>query len=117
MAKFRPERVSSLIQEEISRLLMRGMVKDPRVSTFLSVTKVDLTSDYTLGKVYVSSFEPSSNLEKGVSGLNSAAGFIQRELGKTLKMRNIPKLTFVVDHSIREGFEINKKIDDVVSEE
>ena len=107
----RTRKVESLIQELVAGMIIRGDVKDPRVSTLLSVTRVEMTSDLVHAKVYISTLEGPGKLDKGVKALNHASGFIQYGLGKKLRMRNTPKLLFLVDESIREGFELNKKID------
>ncbi|WP_028973529.1 30S ribosome-binding factor RbfA [Spirochaeta cellobiosiphila] len=116
MAKFRPERIGNLIREEISRLVSHEEIKDPRVSSFLSITRIKVAQDLTNAKVFISSIEGESKLQNGVNGLNSAAGFIQKHLGQKLRMRNIPKLVFVADSSIVEGFIINQKIDELTKE-
>jgi len=113
VAKFRPERVGNLVREEISTLIARGFIKDPRVSTFLSISNIKFAPDLTSAKVYISSIESRGKLESGVKGLNSAAGFIQQHLGKKLKIRNVPKLVFYADESIQESFQINKIIDNL----
>jgi ribosome-binding factor A len=111
VGSFRLIRINEQLKEEISRLIISGVIKDPRVTTFLSVNRVDVTSDLGFAKVWVSSFVSDKRLEKGVEGLQSAAGFIQTTLGKKLRLRQFPKLTFVADSSIKEGFEMIKKLD------
>lgn len=106
MGQYRLQRLNDQLRDEISQLILRGEVKDPRVSTFLSVNRVEVTSDLSYAKVYVSSFLPDGQLAKGVSGLNAAAGFIQREIAKKLRIRQFPKLTFVVDSGMKEGFKM-----------
>ncbi|MFW5811588.1 MAG: ribosome-binding factor A, partial [Alkalispirochaetaceae bacterium] len=51
-----------------------------------------------------------NELDNAVEALNHAAGFLQGKLGKLLKYRSTPKLTFVVDHSIEEGYEMIQRI-------
>ena len=113
MKGFRTERVGQLIQEKIGALILEGKVKDPRVNPFLSISGVEVSGDFSWADVYVSTFRPETNLAKGVLGLQSAAGFIQAHLAKEIKLRLTPKLRFHEDQSIREGFEMIKKIDDL----
>ena len=113
MKGFRTERVGQLIQEKIGALILEGKIKDPRVNPFLSISGVEVSRDFSWADVYVSTFKPETNLAKGVLGLQSAAGFIQAHLAKEIKLRLTPKLRFHEDQSIREGFEMIKKIEDL----
>ncbi len=103
MGEFRLVRLGEQIRDEISKMIMQGYVKDPRVSTFLSINRVEVTRDLGFAKVYVSSFMKDTSIEKGVKGLQSAAGYIQTSLSKKLSLRQFPKLTFIVDTSIKDG--------------
>jgi ribosome-binding factor A len=113
MGSFRLERLGEQLREEISALILTGAIKDPRVSTFLSVNRVEVTADLAFAKVWVSSFENEHKLRHGAAGLQSAAGFIQSTLGKKLRIRQMPRLTFIADTSIKESFEMIKKINDL----
>ena len=111
MGEFRLDRLGEQIREEISQMILGGRIKDPRVSTFLSINRVDVSGDLGYAKVYVSSFMSSAETKKGVKGLESAAGFIQTTLSKKLRLRQFPHLSFIFDESIKNGFEMVKKID------
>jgi ribosome-binding factor A len=115
MASFRTERVGAQIRDEISAMILRGDIKDPRVSTFLSVNRVEVTGDLAFAKVYVSSFLGDKKTGEGVAGLQSAAGYIRSVLGKKLFIRQFPKLTFVHDSSIKEGLEMLKVLDSLAA--
>ena len=115
MGDFRAERVAHLIQEKIGALIVEGKIKDPRVNPFLSVSRVQVSRDFTWAEVYISTFRPETNLVRGVEGLQSAAGFIQSQLAKEMHIRQTPRLRFHEDLSIREGFEMIKKIEDLNS--
>ncbi len=110
MGEFRLLRLGEQIREEIATMLARQQIKDPRVSTFLSINRVDVAGDLAFAKVYVSSFLPGSQISKGVAGLNSAAGYIQSTIAKKLTIRKFPKLTFIADESLKEGFEMVHKL-------
>ena len=110
MGEFRMLKLGEQIRDEISKLIMMQKVKDPRVSTFLSVNRVEVAKDLAYAKVYVSSFLNESQIAKGVEGLNSAAGFIQSSIAKKLTIRQFPRLTFVVDTSIKDGFDMVNKL-------
>jgi len=113
MLDYRIERVGCLIQEKISSLIAEEKIKDPRVSSFLSITRVVVSRDLSFADVYVSNIRTGSKVETGVKGLESAAGFIQSCLGTGMRIRKIPKLRFHVDKGMREGFDLIKKIDEL----
>ena len=110
MGEFRMLKLGEQIRDEISKLIMMQKVKDPRVSTFLTINRVEVAKDLAYAKVYVSSFLNESQIAKGVEGLNSAAGFIQSSIAKKLTIRQFPRLTFVVDTSIKDGFDMVNKL-------
>jgi ribosome-binding factor A len=108
MDDIRKNRMEHQIQEKISLLILSGSVKDPRVSTLLSITRVQVTNDFSYATVYVSSIQQDHSVEKAVEALNHAAGYIQNQLGKHLKTRNTPKLKFKHDTAIKDSFEMGK---------
>ena len=116
MGEFRTERVGRLVQEKIGALIVEGKIKDPRVNPFLSVTRVQVSRDFSWADVYISTFKAETNLAKGVLGLQSAAGFIQSRLAREMRLRQTPRLRFHEDLSISEGFEMVKKIDGLSGE-
>jgi ribosome-binding factor A len=111
----RTERVGHLIQQKIGSLILEGRIKDPRVSPFLSVTRVSVSRDLAYADVYVSNIKENGNIPRGVAGLQSAAGFIQAELAAFMRIRKTPKLRFHPDLSLREGFDLVQKIDKLVN--
>jgi len=116
MAQFRTERLGVTIQEKIGSLILEGRIKDSRVNSFLSITKVNVSKDLSFADVYVSDIR-GKNIEKGAEGLQSAAGFIQSQLGSTMHIRKIPHLRFHADSSIGESFDLIKKIEKLVEHE
>ncbi|MCQ2587655.1 MAG: 30S ribosome-binding factor RbfA [Treponema sp.] len=113
MGQYRIQRLDDQLRDEISQLIIRGEVKDPRVNTFLSINRVEVTSDLSYAKVYVSTFLTDNQLRNGVNGLNAAAGFIQREIAKKLRIRKFPKLQFIVDVGMKEGFKMVQKLNEL----
>ena len=101
MGEFRLAKLGEQIRGEIAQLISTQKIKDPRVSTFLTINRVEVAADLAYAKVYVSSFLPEGQILKGVAGLNSAAGFIQSSIAKKLTIRKFPKLTFIADTSIK----------------
>ena len=111
MAEFRTERLGRQMQEMISALVLEGKIKDPRVSSFISITRVQVSRDLSYADVYVSNINETASLQRSAEGLQSAAGFIQSHLGAALRIRKIPRLRFHADTSIREGFDLVQKIE------
>jgi len=111
MAEFRTERLGQLMQEMISALVLEGKIKDPRVSSFISITRVNVSRDLSYADVYVSDIRENVNIQRSADGLQSAAGFIQSQLGHALRIRKIPHLRFHADTSIRDGFDMVQKIE------
>ena len=103
MASNRIGRINEEIQRELSNLIRT--VKDPRVTGLISVTSVDTTTDLKFCKVYISVLD-KSDVNQVLKGLKSASGYLRRELGRTLNLRNTPELTFVRDDSIDYGAHI-----------
>ena len=103
MASNRIGRINEEIQRELSSLIRT--VKDPRVSGMISVTAVDTTPDLKFAKIYISVLD-KSDCAQVLKGLKSASGYLRRELGHALNLRNTPELTFVQDDSIDKGAHI-----------
>ena len=83
-------------------MLFRSGLKDPRVQTMLSITRVDTTSDLRYAKVHISVLEESRENEAR-KGLRSAGGWLRRELGQKLQLRYTPELVFELDDSLKYG--------------
>ena len=117
MGEFRLAKLGEQIRGEIALLISTQKIKDPRVSTVLTINRVEVPADLAYAKVYVSSFLPEGQILKGVAGLNSAAGFIQSSIAKKLTIRKFPKLSFIADSSVKEGFEMVNKLNRLEAEE
>jgi len=103
------------MSEDVKRELtdIMRILKDPRITGLLSIVKLDLASDYSYCKVYVSSLEGLENARGAVEGLTSAAGFIRREIGARLKMRRTPEFKFIADNGIERSAEIGRILDNL----
>ena len=99
-------RVNAEVQRELSNIL-RGGIKDP------PVVAVEVAPDLKTCKAYISVLGDKKAQEDTIKGLQSAEGYIRRELARTVNMRNTPQITFIVDQSIEYGVNISKKIDEV----
>ena len=104
MASNRIGRINEEIQRELSDLLRE--LKDPRVhKTMLSITRVETTPDLRYAKIYVSLLYKEYTKET-LAGLKSSAGYLRRELGRSLQLRYTPELQWQADDSITHGAHI-----------
>lgn len=105
-------RVNAEVQRELSNILRAG-IKDPRVAPMTSVVAVEVAPDLKTCKAYISVLGDEKAQKDTIRGLQSAEGYIRRELARTINMRNTPEIRFIVDQSIEYGVNISKKIDEV----
>jgi ribosome-binding factor A len=109
----RSSRVSDQIRREVADIIM-NKIKHKDLG-FVTVTDAKVSDDLRHATVYVSVL----NIEEGdkiVKKLNSSASFVKGELGRRLKMRYVPSITFRIDESIQYGMKIDKLLDDIKSE-
>ena len=110
MANYRRGRINDEMQKELSALLRE--IKDPRVSgAMVSITAAQVTPDLKYATVYFSVLGGDPKETK--KGLDSAKGFIRREIAARLNLRNTPEFNFVFDDSIRYGAHISKLLEDI----
>ncbi len=102
----RPVRVGMLLKEEIAITLSREM-KDPTLSA-VTVTHVKVSKDLRMARVYYSVLGTEGDRAKAGARLAKAAGFVRSELGKRLRMKRIPELSFQFDDSFEEGMKIDR---------
>lgn len=105
----RSERVADLIQKEISQMLV-STLKDPRIG-FVTITRVAVTEDCRSAKIYFSVAGTISEREKSVEGLNSARGYVRKELGRRMRLKHTPDIIFQFDPSIEYAIHIAEVID------
>ena len=102
-------RINEEVQRELAALI--PTVKDPRVTGMISVTAVEVTQDLKYAKVYISVLDKDGSGQV-LKGLKSAAGYLRRELGRALNLRNTPELTFFRDDSMAKGAHILEMLRD-----
>ena len=115
MSSIRLQRLSEQIQEEISALLLKGL-KDPRIG-FVTITGVDVSPDLSRAWVYFCTPGDEEQRERSRSGLQSAAGFIRKTLGKRLHIKQIPAFEFRYDTSLDRGDKIEQLLSEVRDKE
>ena len=105
-------RINSEVQRELSSIISREL-KDPRIHPMTTVVSVEVTPDLKYCKAYISVLGDQKAQEDTLKGLQSAEGYIRRELARTINMRNTPEITFILDQSIEYGVNMSKMIDDL----
>lgn len=108
-------RINTEVQKVLAEVI-RGEIKDPRISPFTSVVAVEVASDLKTCKAYISVLGDDLAAQNTLAGLKSAEGFIRNRLAKTINLRNTPQIRFVMDQSIAYGVNMSKKIDEVIAE-
>lgn len=106
------------INGEVQRVLaeiIRGEIKDPRISPLTSVVAVEVAPDLKNCKAWISVLGGEEAKNSTYQGLKSAEGFIKSKLAKEINLRNTPGITFIMDQSIEYGVNMSKKIDDVMA--
>ena len=123
----RSRRVSEQIQRELANLIQME-INDPRVG-MVTVSAVDVSRDLSHAKVFVTTLTVAGNTDQdtaveakseptthkaSIDALQHAAGFLQHELGKRMKLRIMPQLRFIYDESIERGTDLSALIDSAV---
>jgi ribosome-binding factor A len=97
----RSDKVAESIHELVSGLLIKGL-KDPRIG-FVTITGVKVTDDLNSATIYFSVIGSEEEKRDSENGLNSARGFVRKEIAKSLRMRRVPEISFKYDDSIEYG--------------
>ncbi len=111
MSSYRMDRTSEDIRRELTAILRT--VKDPRVSGLVSIVRVEVSSDLSYAKIYISSMDGLDAAKTAVKGLTSAAGYIRHELGAAMRLRHVPELRFIADDSIAYSAHIAQTLHDL----
>ena len=109
-------RVNQEVQRELSNII-RGEVKDPRIAPMTTVVAVEVAPDLKTCKAYISVLGDEKAQKDTIAGLQSAEGYVRRELARSLNMRNTPMIQFILDQSIEYGVNMTTKIDELVLNE
>lgn len=107
-------RINSEVQKELAEII-RGEIKDPRVSPMTSVVACEVAPDLKTCKAWISVYGDEEVIEDTIKGLKAASGYIRRELAHRINLRNTPEIRFIVDESIAYGVRMSKIIDDEIA--
>jgi ribosome-binding factor A len=111
MGKRYQRRVSELVHIRLSNLLERKS-RDPRLA-MVTITDVEVTPDVARANVYFTVLGGEEARDEALEGLRGAAGWLRRELGQHLRLRNIPELVFRYDRSVERGERISAILDEL----
>ncbi len=111
MTSHRANRVAEEIKREITQML-RTEIKDPRIG-FVTITGVKVTPDIRYAKVFVSVYGNDESKSQSLEALEKAKGFVRSELGKRMRLRYTPEISFKFDPSIEHGAKIMKLLAEV----
>ncbi|WP_138158936.1 30S ribosome-binding factor RbfA [Peptoniphilus catoniae] len=115
MNKKRVGQISEEVRRAVSDII-KFKLKDPRIPEITSVSRADVTNDLSYAKIYYSVLGDDTKKEETQKALESAKGFIKKELAKEVKLRAMPELIFIYDNSLDISFEIEKLIKEVKNE-
>ena len=110
----RSEKLAETIHETISSILSRGL-NDPRIG-FVTIIAVEVIDDLSLARIFFTAIGDEESRKRSEAGLNSAKGFIRKELGRVLTIRHIPELIFKYDHSQEYGNRIDSILREIAGE-
>ena len=110
----RMERINALLRQEISRIVASD-IRDPRLASMITITRVDTASDLSRAKVYVSIMGHPDQKKRALKGLKSASGFVRRGLRPRLTLRTVPEVEFRIDDSIERGADMLRLIDEAMA--
>jgi len=97
--------------------LLREQINDPRLNSFISITRVITSTDLRHTKIYISSFGDNVDKKEILEGFNAASGFLRCQLAAHLQLKHMPELSFQFDDSIERAAKVLQLIDEVALED
>ncbi|MFH0980915.1 MAG: 30S ribosome-binding factor RbfA [Planctomycetota bacterium] len=113
MPSYRPAKMASLVREVVGEAIAHEL-NDPRISPMASVTRVLISGDLQVAKVYVSVLGSEEESRRTLTGLTHATGHIQRLLSKRLQVRHCPEIRFFSDLSVKGSMRTVQLIEESV---
>ncbi|MCD7746224.1 MAG: 30S ribosome-binding factor RbfA [Lachnospiraceae bacterium] len=106
-------RINGEVLKELSTIIQME-IKDPRIAPMTSVVSVEVAPDLKTCKAWISVLGDAQAAEDTLTGLNSAVGYIRRQLAQRVNLRNTPEIEFILDQSIEYGVDMIRRIDEVI---
>jgi ribosome-binding factor A len=100
--RIRPEKVAHLMRREVADIL-ETKLRDPRLGRTVTVTDVEVTHDLSFAKIFVTVLGDEAERKSTLEALAHATGFVRREIGQRLKLREVPEIRFLYDDSLDKG--------------
>ena len=108
----RPDRIRKTMMKEIGDIILKD-IRDKRINGIISVTDLELASDYSFAKVYVSILCPDGEKDMALEALKEKEPHVRYEIGKRIRLRLTPKIEFHLDDSLERGSRISALIDKI----
>jgi ribosome-binding factor A len=105
-------KAAEAIREVVSMAILTEM-RDPRVKD-VTVVGVDVAPDMKSAKVAVSIMGDEKRQQLSLSGLQNAAGFLQKKIADEIDTRYTPRLTFVLDKGVKNSLEVQRILNEVL---
>jgi ribosome-binding factor A len=115
----RLERISGEIRELLGQTLVRGEIKDPRVSDagLVTITHVKVTGDLREATAsFIVHDADEKAMERVRTGLNSASSYLRRQIGQQLRLKVTPTLTFEIDRVFDQEAKIDRLLHEIAAE-
>ena len=108
----RNERVRKALMREISDIILKD-INDLSTGGMISIIDVEVSSDNSAAKVFYSVFGPDEVKKKTIASLERHVGQIRSEIGKRIRLRKTPLLTFIPDDSFEKGAKMTELINKI----
>ncbi|MEW6145932.1 MAG: 30S ribosome-binding factor RbfA [Thermodesulfobacteriota bacterium] len=103
----RSQRISDEIVKEVSGMIVRGELKDPRISSVF-ITGVKITENLSMAEIFFTVLGGEAEKSDALLGLQHAKGFIRSKLAKRLRMKKIPDIKFSYDKALEKGYKVDE---------
>lgn len=121
MRPYRKEKLARIVREVVCEMIAHKM-HDPRIDPMTTITRVEMTGDLLIAKVYLTVQGSDTDQRRTLQGIQHASGFLQRQVAQELQIRHCPTLRFEIDHGVigaRRTFELlaeNRRLDPTLAE-
>lgn len=117
MNQRRQERMAVEIKRILANII-KEQIKDPRIEfTTVSITRVDVSNDLSHARINISVLGDNSRQQETMKALESAKGYIRKELAQDIQVKHAPDLEFRLDKSIEHGIRISTLLNELKGEE